>query len=71
MKKVWGLMAAICILLSVSGQAYGQSLKDLLNSSTVKDAVTSVTGGKKLTVENLLGTWTYTNPAVQLEGDNA
>ena len=50
MKKVWGLMAAICILLSVSGQAYGQSLKDLLNSSTVKDAVTSVTGGKKLTV---------------------
>ena len=35
MKKVWGLMAAICILLSVSGQAYGQSLKDLLNSSTV------------------------------------
>ena len=64
-------MAAICILLSVSGQAYGQSLKDLLNSSTVKDAVTSVTGGKKLTVENLQGTWTYTNPAVQLEGDNA
>ena len=60
MKKVWGLMAAICILLSVSGQAYGQSLKDLLNSSTVKDAVTSVTGGKKLTVENLQGTWTYT-----------
>ena len=71
MKKVWGLMAAICILLSVSGQAYGQSLKDLLNSSTVKDAVTSVTGGKKLTVENLQGTWTYTNPVVQLEGDNA
>ncbi len=64
-------MVAISILLSVSGQAYGQSLKDLLNSSAVKDAVTSVTGGKKLTVENLAGTWTYTNPAVQLEGDNA
>ncbi|GGK09590.1 DUF4923 family protein [Parabacteroides faecis] len=71
MKKAWGLMVAISILLSVSGQAYGQSLKDLLNSSAVKDAVTSVTGGKKLTVENLAGTWTYTNPAVQLEGDNA
>ena len=71
MKKVWGLVVAISILLSVSGQAYGQSLKDILNSSTVKDAVTSVTGGKKLTVENLTGTWTYTNPAVQLEGDNA
>ena len=71
MKKVWGLVVAISILLSVSGQVYGQSLKDILNSSTVKDAVTSVTGGKKLTVENLTGTWTYTNPAVQLEGDNA
>ena len=64
-------MAAICILLFVSGQAYGQSLKDLLNSSTVKDAVTSVTGGKKLDSRELAGTWTYTNPAVQLEGDNA
>ena len=64
-------MVAVCSLLSVSGQAYGQSLKDLLNSSTVKDAVTSVTGGKKLTVQNLEGTWTYVNPAVQLEGDNA
>lgn len=71
MKKVWGIMAAVCSLLTVSGQAYGQSLKDLLNSSKVKDAVTSVTGGKKLTVQNLQGTWTYTNPAVKLEGDNA
>lgn len=71
MKRVWIIMVAVCSLLSVSGQAYGQSLKDLLNSSTVKDAVTSVTGGKKLTVENLAGTWTYTNPAVQMEGDNA
>lgn len=71
MKKVWGLMVAVCSLLSVSGQAYGQSLKDILNSSAVKDAVTSVTGGKKLTVQNLEGTWTYTNPAVQLEGSNA
>lgn len=71
MKKVWVLMVAVCSLLTVSGQAYGQSLKDLLNSSKVKDAVTSVTGGKKLTVQNLEGTWTYTNPAVKLEGDNA
>lgn len=65
------MLVAVCSLLSVSGQAYGQSLKDLLNSSTVKDAVASVTGGKKLTIQNLEGTWTYVNPAVQLEGDNA
>lgn len=71
MRRTWGLVVAISILLSVSGQAYGQSLKDILKSSAVKDAVTSITGGKKLTVENLQGTWTYTNPAVQLEGDNA
>lgn len=71
MRRTWGFVVAISILLSVSGQAYGQSLKDILNSSAVKDAVTSVTGGKKLTVENLTGTWTYTNPAVRLEGDNA
>lgn len=62
MKKVWGLVVAISILLSVSGQAYGQSLKDILNSSTVKDAVTSVTGGKKLTVENLTGPGHIQNP---------
>lgn len=71
MRRTWGLVVAISILLSVSGQAYGQSLKDILKSSAVKDVVTSITGGKKLTVENLQGTWTYTNPAVQLEGDNA
>ena len=41
------------------------------DSAAVKDAVTAVTGGKKLTVENLSGTWTYVNPAIQLEGDNA
>lgn len=70
MRKVWGLMMAAGIFLSVSDAAYGQSIKDILNFSAVKDAVTAVTGGKKLTVENLAGTWTYVNPAIQLEGDN-
>lgn len=70
MKKNWFLGVAVCGLLSVSDAAYGQSIKDILNSSAVKDAVTAVTGGKKLTVENLAGTWMYVNPAIQLEGDN-
>lgn len=70
MRKAWGLMMAAGIFMSVSDAAYGQSIKDILNSSAVKDAVTAVTGGKKLTVENLAGTWTYVNPAIQLEGDN-
>lgn len=64
-------MAALGILLLASGEMYGQSLKDILNSAAVKNAVTAVTGGKKLNIENLQGTWTYVNPAIQLEGDNA
>lgn len=71
MKKNWVLGIAVCGILSMSDAAYGQSIKDILNSSAVKDAVTAVTGGKKLTVENLAGTWTYVNPGIQLEGDNA
>lgn len=64
-------MATVCGLLSVSGEISGQSLKDILKSSAVKDAVTSVTGGKKLTAKNLEGVWTYVNPTLQLKGDNA
>ncbi len=71
MKKAWNLVITASILLSGSDAAYGQSIKDILNSAAVKDAVTAVTGGKKLTVDNLAGTWTYVNPAIQLEGDNA
>ena len=52
MKKNWILGMAVCGILSVSDSAYGQSIKDILNSAAVKDAVTAVTGGKKLTVEN-------------------
>lgn len=70
MMRKWG-MVVVCGLLAASGEAYGQSLKELLNSAAVKDAVTSVTGGKKLTVQNLQGVWMYTNPALKLEGDNA
>ena len=59
MRKNWILGVAVCGILSVSDSVYGQSIKDILNSAAVKDAVTAVTGGKKLTVE------------IQLEGDNA
>ena len=59
MRKNWILGVAVCGILSVSDSVYGQSIKDILNSAAVKDAVTAVTGGKKLTVENLAGTWTY------------
>ena len=71
MKKNWILGMAVCGILSVSDSAYGQSIKDILNSAAVKDAVTTVTGGKKADSGKLAGTWTYVNPAIQLEGDNA
>ena len=71
MKKLLCMWLAVCGLLLIPGNMKGQSLKDILNSSAVKNAVTSVTGGKAVTFENLQGTWMYVNPALQLEGDNA
>lgn len=71
MKKLLCMWMALCGLLLIPGNMRGQSLKDILNSSAVKNAVTSVTGGKSVTLANLQGTWTYVNPALQLEGDNA
>ena len=67
--RIFKLM--VCALLFLVTGVQAQSLKDILNSSAVRDAVTAVTGGKQLSVENLAGTWTYVNPAIQLEGDNA
>jgi hypothetical protein len=70
MKKIFRLVVVASVMLSASGQVYGQSLKDIFNSSVVKNVVNAVTGGSSLTVENLTGTWSYTKPAVQLESDN-
>jgi hypothetical protein len=70
MKKNWYWKIALLSLLFVSDAVSAQSLIDIFKSSTVKDVVASVTGGKKLTVENLSGTWVYVNPAVSLEGDD-
>lgn len=71
MKKLLCMWMVVCGLLLIPGNMKGQSLKDILNSSAVKNAMTSVTGGKAVTFENLQGTWMYVNPALQLEGDNA
>lgn len=70
MKKKYLLAIAFYGLTQFSFIAQAQSLKNLLNSSAVKDAVTAVTGGKTLTTTNLAGTWTYVTPTVKLESDN-
>ena len=44
MKKNWIFGVAVCGILSVSDSAYGQSIKDILNSAAVKDAVTADSG---------------------------
>ena len=49
----------------------GTVLERYLKFICRKERVTSVTGGKAVTFENLQGTWMYVNPALQLEGDNA
>lgn len=70
MNKILKLVVVAGVILTASGQVYGQSLKKKFNSSVVKNVVNAITGGSSLTVENLTGTWLYTNPAVQLESDN-
>lgn len=64
------LLLAGCLAGFTPCLSYGQSWKDILQSSTVKEAVTAATGGKKLSVENLQGRWTYVRPAIKLESDN-
>lgn len=62
----------MCLALISGSEAWGQSLKDILNSSTVKNVISSATGiTTPLNAKNLAGQWNYVSPAVQLEGDNA
>lgn len=61
----------LCGLSLMPATMNGQSLKDILKSDAVKNAVTSVTGGQAVTAEHLRGTWVYEHPALRLEGDNA
>ncbi len=70
MKKIWFWRMALLSLLFISDAVSAQSLIDILKSSTVKDVLATVSGGTKLTVESLSGTWIYMNPAVSLEGDD-
>lgn len=75
MKKLICLWVALCGLLLIPGNMKGQSstssssLKSSITSA-LKSAVTSATGGSSVSAESLEGTWTYTNPAVQMESDN-
>lgn len=72
MKKLFinAIILGLCILgnpLSVSSQI---SLKDLLKSNSIKEAVNAVVGNQTLSAEILNGTWKYTNPACEFKSDD-
>lgn len=59
--------------VSLSAQSFGDLLKkasDGLNlGSTAKDYVSALLGKDKVTAEDLVGTWTYSEPVLVLESD--
>ena len=69
MKKIY-LLSLLLLLLSVPNATYGQSLKDILKSSAVKEVVSAVTGEKALAAADLQANWSYVKPACDLESAN-
>ena len=65
------MMSLCCV--SLSAQSFGDLLKkasDGLNlGSTAKDYVSALLGKDKVTAEDLVGTWTYSEPVLVLESD--
>ena len=64
MKRV---IVICCVLMCFGGveMAQAQSLKDILNSSKVKDVVNLVTGNV-IKLSDLQGTWNYVEPACKM-----
>lgn len=66
MKKT--LLLTLALLFAATALR-AQSLKDLLNSSAVKEAVSALTGNR-LSADALPGTWNYNAPACRFESDD-
>ena len=65
--------AILAGVLTLAGtMANAQSLKDILNSSTVKDVVSAVTGVdlNQIVKTDITGTWAYDGFAVKLDSQN-
>ena len=55
---------AVVLLFATTISSYAQSLKDFLNSSNVKDAVSNIVSGiSGVKQSDLEGTWKYASPA--------
>lgn len=62
------LVLAVMLLLGSTTFVHAQSLKDLLNKENISKAVSTVTGESKSA--DIIGTWTYTGVAIELESTN-
>lgn len=47
----------------------GAVLNDVLNGGTISNVITSVIGAQKVTAENLIGAWKYSNPGCAFTSD--
>src|SRR5574344_933621 len=64
-KNLFSALMALCLLI-VASPAKAQSLEDLVNKA--KDVVQTVTGQGRV---DMVGTWIYSGPAIELKSDNA
>lgn len=58
---------AICLLFMTTTNAQAQSWLDLFNKDNVSKIVETLTGSSNV---NLVGTWTYQKPAIELKSDD-
>lgn len=77
MKKNFWKVAALSVMMMFSAQSQAQSLGDVLNAigsqqgSSVAQGLTSIfSSDKQATAEKLIGTWSYTEPAIVFTSDN-
>lgn len=63
-------IAAVAVALLSASEVKAQSLKDFLNSDTVKDVVENVAGSQPIDQNSVSGEWIYAKPSVKLASDN-
>ena len=63
------VLAFVCPV-SAYAQSSGFSLKDILSSQKVQDAISSVTSSDKVTPADMQGTWRFTGAACRFESDD-
>lgn len=66
MKKSFKILIVAVAIACCQMSVKAQSISDLFSSSTVSDIVDDLLGGGTATSSNVVGTWSYTAPAVEL-----